>query len=438
MEYVEGETLEQRLARRGALPFDEAVELGLGACRAVEAAHGAGFVHRDVKPGNLMLANVGGVKLLDFGVAKPQNEVSSLDRDDAGAFVIVGTPEYMAPEQARGAADARSDVYALGAVIYEMVTGALPHEAPSIAALLERKLAGVPAPASALAPSQAIPKALDRLLERALAPEPKDRFQSASELRAALEGLTDGRRARRSTVRRGFAYAALAAVTFSATAILGANGSLGGQSAWAEQGRRLEGRMTQWLGRTPNALPRTQPARGVDALVPARAVPVLEPAATAEPKLEPEQAPSGPAEAPATAPAPAPAAGTESPENEPARRVLAEFDALRANGRTLKALHLIRQAAADLPREPGVLQAYTRAAQDTKAWGEARRAAARWVEVDPSTEARLSLARLERATGNVARAFALLSQLEREDPKSEEVRRLLALLPADQKLALNH
>ena len=84
-----------------------------------------------------------------------------------------------------------------------------------------------------------------------------------------------------------------------------------------------------------------------------------------------------------------------------------------------------------------MLRAHARAAQESKAWGEARRAAARWVEVDPSTEARLSLARLERATGNTARAFAILTQLEREDPKSEEVRRLLALLPADQKLALN-
>jgi serine/threonine-protein kinase len=434
MEYVEGETLEQRIDRRGALPVTEAVEIGIGACRAIEAAHAAGLVHRDVKPGNLMLTSDGGVKLLDFGVAKPESEVSAPPHQgDGGAFVVVGTPEYMAPEQARGTADPRSDVYALGAVIYEIVTGALPYEAPSIAGLLERKLGGAPAPASAIASSQAVPKGLDRLLERALSPDPKDRFQSAAELREAIEGLMP-RGAGRSALRRAFGYAALGAVTFSAMAILGASLSLRSGASWAEHGRALTDGVSGFFARPATTSPKAQLARGVDALVAAPAVPASEPAATAEPTSEPEQVPA-PAET--LTPPSVPAAGNEMQASEAARSVLAEFDALRASGRSLKALHLVRRAASDLPREPALLRAYTRAAQETKAWGEARRAAARWVEVEPSTEARLSLARLERATGNTARAFALLTQLEREDPKSEEVRRLLALLPADQKLALN-
>jgi serine/threonine protein kinase len=439
MELVDGETLERRLDRRGSFDASEAVELGIGACRAIEAVHAAGFVHRDVKPGNLMLTADGGVKLLDFGVAKSENEVSSKDESDGGAFVVVGTPEYMAPEQARGAADARSDVYALGAVIYELVTGALPHEAPSIAALLERKLAGAPAPASALAPSQTIPKAFDRLLERALAPEPALRFQSATELREALEALAGNRGARR-TLRRGAGYAALGAVTFVAMAILGASMSGAGAASWADHGRLLGDQVTSLLARSTDAPVKTTPAPVVEAPPPPAPVATTEPAVTAEPEPavtaepEPARVTSAPDGEPETA---LPAAVPEAPKDGPAARALAEFETLRANGRTLKALHAIRKAAAELPREPAILRAYARAAQESKAWGEARRAALRWVEVEPSTEARLTLARLERATGNTARALALLTQLEREDPKSEEVRRLLALLPTDQKLALN-
>ncbi|HEX6273647.1 MAG TPA: protein kinase, partial [Polyangiaceae bacterium] len=431
MELVAGETLEARLERRGPASASEAVELGIGACRAIEAVHAAGFVHRDVKPGNLMLTDGGGVKLLDFGIAKFENEVSFKDESDGGAFVVVGTPEYMAPEQARGAADARSDVYALGAVIYELVTGALPHEAPSLAALLDRKLAGAPAPASALAPSQPIPKALDRLLERALAPEPSARFQTASELREALETLAGGRASRR-TLRRGVGYAAFGAVTFVAMAILGASMSGATAANWADHGRLLKGSVSALFASTKAVPAKATPAPAPESPPVATPVATTEPVATAAP--EPAGVPSAPSEAPDAAPVGAPA---EGPEEGPAAQALAEFEGLRANGRALKALHVIRKAAAELPREPAVLRAYVRAAQESKAWGEARRAALRWVELDPSTEARLALARLERATGNTARAFALLTQLEREDPKSDEVRRLLALLPTDQKLALN-
>jgi hypothetical protein len=374
-----------------------------------------------------MLTTEGSLKLLDFGVAKRESDAAS-NRGDAGAFVVVGTPEYMAPEQARGVADLRSDVYALGAALYELVTGALPHEAPSIAALLERKLAGAPGPASALAPEQRIPKALDRLLERALAPDPAARFQTMRELRSALEGLVerDGGR----TLRRGMLYATLGAVTFVAMAVVGANVSGSAGTRWSDHRRFFESSLAGVLGRAK--IGATEPAAaGV------RTTPPAEPVATVE-SVAVEPPPPAP-------PPPAGNAASEAPldmspepsKNEPAERALAEFEKLVREGRALKALHAIRKAAHDFPNEPSILRAHAKAAQESKAWGEARRAAARWVEVDPSTEARLSLARLERATGNGARAFALLTQLEREDPKSDEVRRLLALLPADHELALN-
>jgi eukaryotic-like serine/threonine-protein kinase len=429
MELVDGETLEKRLDREGPLPVAEAVRIGIGACRAIEAAHAAGLVHRDVKPGNLMLTRDGGVKLLDFGIAKPESELSAPEDGD-GALVVVGTPEYMAPEQARGSADARSDVYALGAALYEVVTGALPHEAASIAALIERKLAGAPGPASDVAPGQAIPKAFDRVLERALSPEPDARFQSASDLREALESVAEGRGARRA-LRRGLGVAALGAVTFAATAILGASLSAGGGASWSHHARLLEKSVASLLGAPAE---KVAPRAESKPVVATAAVPSSPPAATAEPEME--RAPNAPTEANEPAPA-APAAEPAAPAAEPAARALAEFEALEKDGRTLKALHAIRKAAVQFPNEPAVLRAHARAAQGSKAWGEARRAAAHWAMVDPSTEARLSLARLERATGNTARAISLLTQLQKEDPKSEEVRRLLALLPTDQTLALN-
>jgi serine/threonine-protein kinase len=372
------------------------------------------------------------VKLLDFGVAKSQSEVNVESEGERGALVVVGTPEYMAPEQARGASDARSDVYALGAVLYELVTGALPHEAASIAALLDRKLAGAPGPASDIAPGQGIPKALDRLLGRALAPDPELRHQTASELREALEALV-GERGKGRAIRRGVGIAALGAATFAAAAVLGASISSGGASAWAEHGRALETRIASLVGSPSSKASKVELSEAPVLPTPVATTPSSDVAPTAE--VAPPPAPSPPSESgtPGGPPETAPAA----PENDAAARALAEFESLRSNGRALKALHAIRKAAAEHPREPTILRAYTRAAQESKAWGEARRAALRWVESDPSAEARLSLARLERATGNVGRALALLTDLAREDPKSEEVQRLLRALPTDQKLALN-
>jgi hypothetical protein len=182
----------------------------------------------------------------------------------------------------------------------------------------------------------------------------------------------------------------------------------------------------------------SKPSRSELSVTPTRKAPAAAPeqpsqtAPTAD--VAPAPAPTQPAET--ETPSSPPEAGPPVPQNEAALRALAEFESLRSNGRSLKALHAIRRAAAEYPGEPAILGAYTLAAQESKAWGEARRAALRWVESDPSPDARLSLARLERATGNAARALALLTELAREDPKSEEVQKLLRALPSDQKLAL--
>jgi tetratricopeptide (TPR) repeat protein len=225
------------------------------------------------------------------------------------------------------------------------------------------------------------------------------------------------------------------AATFAATAILGASMS-SGTAGWAEHQRALSGRLQTIFSSKQSAPSVAAPAITTPAVttkaITAEAEKPSDPAVTAD--TVPAEVPSPPA---ASEPESAPDTAPEAPKNEPAAKALAEFDSLTKNGRALKALHAIRKAASEFPSEPAILRAHARAAQESKAWGEARRAAARWVEVDPSIEARLSLARLERATGNTQRALALLSELVKEDPKSEEVKRLIALLPTDQKLALN-
>src|SRR5690606_6472263 len=130
MELCEGEPLDAFVERERSLPWQEAVKIAIQACRALEAAHDGGVVHRDIKPGNLFVTRDGLVKLLDFGVAKAENEIEPPEKE-GGALAVVGAPECMAPEQVSGACDVRSDLYALGAVLYELITGRLPHVASS-------------------------------------------------------------------------------------------------------------------------------------------------------------------------------------------------------------------------------------------------------------------------------------------------------------------
>src|SRR5690606_25374314 len=173
MELLAGESLDRLLERLGRLPSPVAIEYALRACRALEAAHRAGVVHRDVKPANLFVTTSGVLKVLDFGVAKAEAEPEpSAPRD---MVALIGTPEYMAPEQASGLADERADVYGVASVLYELVTGTCPFSAEGALALLAEKATHAPERASVRAPNAGIPRALDRLLERALDPAPEAR-----------------------------------------------------------------------------------------------------------------------------------------------------------------------------------------------------------------------------------------------------------------------
>jgi len=182
IEYVEGESLSS-IASRGPLPVDQAVRIVRQLATALEAAHGAGVIHRDLKPANVMITPSGIAKVLDFGLARTaESRTVASHLTEAGQ--ILGTPDYMAPEQFVGrAADERSDLYSLGAVLYELVTGRRPFEA---ADPVSRVMGGLtPPPASERNPN--LPPALDRLLARALALDPRERYQSASAFRQELD-----------------------------------------------------------------------------------------------------------------------------------------------------------------------------------------------------------------------------------------------------------
>jgi serine/threonine-protein kinase len=192
MEYLEGESLARRLEVRGKLEVAEAVEIAIQTASALGAAHAKGIVHRDLKPDNLFLLademNPGRerVKVLDFGIAKLRGEIGSGSvKTNAGS--IMGTPPYMSPEQCRGIVedvDHRTDVYALGIILYEMLTGAPPFVSAGYGEVLVMHLTQPPAAPRSKNP--AIPQGLEQTILKALAKRPEERFASMAELQAAL------------------------------------------------------------------------------------------------------------------------------------------------------------------------------------------------------------------------------------------------------------
>jgi Tol biopolymer transport system component len=195
MQHVTGETLAERLAR-GPMPAGEVCVSGAQIADALAAAHARGIVHRDLKPGNVMLTREG-VRLLDFGLAKHYAAAPATDLTMAGVApltaerTIVGTLHYMAPEQLEGRElDPRADIFALGAVLYEMLSGGRAFEGDSSASVIAAIMNGVRTPLVERAPMA--PPALVRLIDRCLAVDPRDRWQSAGDLAYALRDAAGG------------------------------------------------------------------------------------------------------------------------------------------------------------------------------------------------------------------------------------------------------
>ena len=196
MEYLEGESLAGRLFREKPLPPEEAVRIASESADALGAAHAKCVVHRDIKADNIFLTPKGDrvdyVKVLDFGIAKLTNDTGgATHKTRTGA--VIGTPAYMSPEQCAGlkAIDHRSDVYSLGVLLYEMVTGHVPFEAEGMGLLLMKQMQRDPHPPSALRPG--IPSGLENVILRAMAKSPANRFTSMGEMRAALDTCLDTR-----------------------------------------------------------------------------------------------------------------------------------------------------------------------------------------------------------------------------------------------------
>ena len=189
MEYVEGVMLKDLVASRGALPPGVGLRFAKQICHGLEAAHAQGVVHRDIKPHNMMiLPESGELKIMDFGIAR----VSEVRRGEGGLTsdgTVLGTPDYMPPEQAQGhPADFRSDIYALGVVFYEMFTGRLPFNAETAMAVILSHIRDPPPAPTAVNP--ALPAAIERIVLRCMEKRPEARYQSVSELREELDAVS--------------------------------------------------------------------------------------------------------------------------------------------------------------------------------------------------------------------------------------------------------
>jgi eukaryotic-like serine/threonine-protein kinase len=232
MEYVEGETLRDVLRREGRLSPERAMSLSADICGALDFSHRNGIVHRDVKPGNVMITPQGSVKVMDFGIARAVSDSAATMTSTAA---VIGTAQYLSPEQARGeSVDARSDVYSLGCLLYELVTGAPPFTGDSPVSVAYQHVREDPRLPSSINP--AVPPELDAILLKAMSKNPANRYQSAAEMRNDLLRALAGQRVEATPVM-GDA---------EKTAIIGAPvGGYGGDDGWDddEQAKRRKRRI---------------------------------------------------------------------------------------------------------------------------------------------------------------------------------------------------
>ncbi|HEX3556874.1 MAG TPA: protein kinase [Thermoanaerobaculia bacterium] len=186
MEYVRGVTLRYMLDQTSRLPYSAGLRLAKQLCAGLGAAHAVGVLHRDIKPENMILEPTGNAKLMDFGIARP---IDRLAPAQTQAGFIVGTPQYLAPEVLQGQeADTRTDLYSVGIVLYEIFTGELPFDGPTIMEVVVKHLREEPAPPSSRWPE--IPPVLEAAILKCLSKNPEQRYRSVAELLRDLEGLS--------------------------------------------------------------------------------------------------------------------------------------------------------------------------------------------------------------------------------------------------------
>jgi serine/threonine protein kinase len=433
MELLSGHTLDVH-AEKG-VGWREGIRLAIQATRALEAAHAAGLVHRDLKPQNLFLTSDGDLKLLDFGVAMALADTEGGEKRQKG-FAVFGTPEYMAPEQVAGEpVDARCDLYALGCVIYELITGTQPFSGSPVV-VMGKQMREQPERPTARAPHAVIPRELEALVLRALEKAKEDRFASAHDMRTALEHALVAPDKRRSRAR------ALATTALLASAVLLTGSALKGKiHRGMFQIAQETPIATVAVGSLPEAPAETQAASAE----PAPAVTVYEPKAEpAAPAVEASNAVETKAAASESADEADPQAEpTAETKDAPKKEELAS----RKPGRGL----LVRASMSEDPRarltdaranarahatDPHALKAWATAALLAGEHREARRAAESWAVHDSGAEPRLFLAAALESGGRKREARSVLEEWLANHPGSSEAKRMLAHLGASPEPAI--
>jgi serine/threonine-protein kinase len=442
MEMLRGDALDKTLLSTGALEWRSAVSLTIQACRALEAAHAARIVHRDIKPANLFVTRNGLVKLLDFGIAHLKQQADPREQDSE-AFVVVGTPEYMAPEQATGAVPtASSDVYALGSVLYEMLTGEQPFAANNIAALIDAKRSEAFVPVRKRVKGSQIPRSIDRVLAQVLSADPEHRYASAETLRLALDNALDSSAA--TTQRRSRRVTRLATqITVLSLLTAGA--------LWVSPELRHKSlaycasamNRTHLSATLPQLKKSAESVRRYSENALAKLSQHRMPSSTASTQLAEATQPSEPSVAtPETLrvtehsvdlqPGPTPA--FELTPKTPASDLERAISWLE-HGQASRALHTLRRLGNESPQDATILSVWQQAAEQTKAWGEARSVAEQRARAEHSEDSLLSLARLQRMTGQSERARVTLQRLIREFPDCGEAQTQLDRLDNKSRVA---
>ena len=428
MELLEGKTLDIH-AEKG-LVWRESVNLAIQATRALEAAHNAGVVHRDLKPQNLFLTTEGDLKLLDFGVAMALADTGDGERKQKG-FAVFGTPEYMAPEQVAGeTVDARCDLYALGCVLYELVTGTRPFEGSPVVVMGKQLREEAERPRSR-APNAVIPGELEGAIMKALAKAKEDRFPTALAFREALEEALAAPTRRKSRARRLVGAAVVASMAMIAVAAL--KGHVHRDLFFGAK-EPVASIATLNVGELPNLTATAAPEATVPAVAAAMAPTTETPA-----EASASAAPVAIAEAP-KAPAPREARAAAADRND----VLPQPEAkkpssllTRATARstempqdTKTRLAEARSAAREHPTDAHALKAWATSAMHAGETREARRAAESWAVHDASAEPRLFLASALEASGRKREARAVLEEWLANHPDSADAKRMLSRLGA--------
>jgi serine/threonine protein kinase len=223
MELLEGEALTDRIVREGPLPVQDALDIIQQVLRSIGEAHAQGLVHRDLKPDNVFLARVQHapvpiVKVLDFGIAKAIEGERAIDQFETLDGTVFGTPRYMSPEQAAGKPlDLRSDLYSVGIMLYELLSGHPPFVDNDAVVVMARHIREQPVPVCRAAPTRPIPASLEACLAKALAKRPADRFQTAEEFDRALQGCRQAAARLERLALRGLHHSFVARVWLAPT-----------------------------------------------------------------------------------------------------------------------------------------------------------------------------------------------------------------------------